>query len=290
MIIVDLNQVMIANLMAQLGNHTNANVEEDLLRHMVLNSIRTYRQKFFKEFGELVIACDGKQSWRRTYFPYYKAHRRKFREQSELDWNTIFQALNTVRDELRDNFPYKHVHVDGAEADDIIGTLCHEYGRELGNGDPILILSGDKDFVQLQVYSNVQQFDPIRKRWIKHSNPSSFLVEHVLKGDRGDGIPNVLSKDDCLINGRQKPLRQKYIDEIMKRANGSGLDGISFEDEELKRNFIRNRYLVDLSKTPDEVRLNIMEQFEQQPPDRNRLFNYFIDKRLKNLVEYIGDF
>jgi len=295
MIIIDLNQVMIANMMAQLGNHTNADINEDLLRHMVLNSIRNYRNRFREEYGEIVIANDGKNSWRRGFFPYYKAHRRKFREESEMDWNLIFTALNNIREELRDNFPYKYVHVEGAEADDIIGTVCHTYGRPLGRANPILILSGDKDFIQLQQYSNVEQFDPIRKRWIKHNNPMEYLLTHVIKGDRGDGVPNMLSKDDCLINSRQKPCRQKFIDNLSRQFNGdysfSDLSKIDFTNEEYARNFNRNMHLVDLRRTPDDIKLTILEQFDKEPTGkRSNLFNYFIEKRLKNLVENIGDF
>lgn len=291
MIIIDLNQVMIANMMAQLGNHTNADVNEDLLRHMVLNSIRNYRSKFVAEYGEVVIANDGKQSWRKDFFPYYKAHRRKFREESEMDWGAIFSALNTVREELRDHFPYKYIHVDGAEADDIIGTICHTYGKQLGKHDPILILSGDKDFIQLQVYSNVDQYDPIRKRWIKHNNPAEYLATHILKGDRGDGVPNVLSKDDCLINSRQKPCRQKFIDSILAEATDYDLSKAEFPNEEIARNFNRNLFLIDLKKTPENIRLNILEQFGKEPTaKRSDLFNFFIEKRLKGLVEHIGDF
>jgi hypothetical protein len=291
MIIIDLNQVMIANMMAQLGNHTNADINEDLLRHMVLNSIRNYRSKFVNDYGEVVIANDGKQSWRKDFFPYYKAHRRKFREESEMDWSAIFTALNHIREELRDNFPYKYIHVDGAEADDIIGTICHKYGKQLGNHDPILILSGDKDFIQLQVYSNVDQFDPIRKRWIKHNNPAEYLATHIIKGDRGDGVPNILSKDDCLINSRQKPCRQKFIDSLMSEAVDYDLSVVDFPNEEIARNFNRNMYLIDLKKTPEDIQLNIMEQFNQEPTaKRSNLFNYFIEKRLKGLVEHIGDF
>lgn len=276
--------------MAQLGNHTNAVVDEGLLRHMVLNSIRSYRSKFCSEYGELVVACDSKRSWRRDFFPYYKAHRRKSREQSDMDWNTIFESLNTVRDELKTYFPYKNIHVDGAEADDIIGTVCHTYGKQLGTGDPILILSGDKDFIQLQVYTNVSQYDPVRKRWIKHSLPHRYLLEHILKGDRGDGVPNVLSRDDCFINGRQRPVRQTFIEQTLHDNEGKGYDEFSFGKEEVDRNFYRNRMLIDLHNTPDDVKLNIMEQIEKPANDRSKLFNYFIEKRLKNLLETIGDF
>jgi hypothetical protein len=286
MIIMDLNQVMIANLMAQIGNHTNMQLDENLLRHMILNSIRTIRSKFYAEYGELVIACDDKKYWRRDVFPYYKAHRKKAREASELDWNAIFSTLNKVREELKEFFPYKTIQVEGAEADDIIGTLCYKYGLELkpSECEKILILSGDKDFVQLQVFANVEQFDPIRKKWIKHSNPKSYLKEHIARGDRGDGVPNMLSKDDCLIVGRQKPLRRKVLDKILE-------GDMSDMTEEQLRNYNRNQMLVDLSFTPQEIRDNIIERYLNIDTNkRDKLFGYFVNHKLKNLMENIGDF
>jgi 5'-3' exonuclease len=272
--------------MAQIGNHTNMQLEEDLLRHMILNSIRTIRSKFHSEYGELVIACDDKKYWRRDVFPYYKAHRKKAREASELDWNAIFSCLNKVREELKEFFPYKTIQVDGAEADDIIGTLCHEYGLELkpSEYEKILILSGDKDFVQLQVYANVEQYDPIRKKWIKHSNPKAYLKEHIARGDRGDGVPNMLSKDDCLIVGRQKPLRRKFLDTMLE----SDTPELS---EELLRNYKRNQQLVDLTFTPDTIRESVLDKYLNiEVNKRDKLFGYFVNYKLKNLMENIGDF
>jgi len=289
MIIVDLNQVMIANLMAQIGNHTNVELEENLLRHMVLNSIRSIRSQFYKKYGEIVIACDDKKYWRRDVFPYYKANRKKSREASELDWTHIFTVLNAVRDELKEYFPYKVIQVEGAEADDIIGTLCHEHGRSLlaGDTEKILILSGDKDFVQLQVYANVEQYDLSRKRWIKHSDPVAYLKEHIARGDRGDGIPNMLSQDDCFIMGRQKPLRKKFLDTILE----SDLDKVDIELEDVQRRWLRNRQLIDLSYTPKTIKEQIINVFETSVPNsRDKLFGYFISKRMKVLMENIGDF
>lgn len=244
MIILDLNQTMISNLMAQLGNHTNVEVKEDLLRHMVLNAIRSYRSKFTAEYGEIIIAADNKHYWRRDIFPYYKAHRKTWREKSELDWNTIWEAMNAIKADLKEVFPYKYIDVHGAEADDVIGTICHEHGTELNTGEPILILSGDKDFVQLQKYANVNQYDPVRKKYITNSTPERFLLEHILGGDRGDGVPNILSKDDCFINGRQKPLRKTFIAKVLVEG------GVHLPDEETKRNYARNKQLVDLLRNP----------------------------------------
>ena len=172
MILLDYNQICISNLMVQMNK--NAMLDEDLVRHMVLNSIRLYKNRFSDKYGEIVICCDDKNYWRKDIFPYYKAHRKGDREKSPYDWNMIFECLNKIRDELKETFPYRVIRVERAEADDIIGTLCHEHGVlgfMPGYAERMLILSGDKDFSQLQKYENVEQYSPGTKKWIRVNNP-----------------------------------------------------------------------------------------------------------------------
>ena len=284
MIIVDLNQISISNLMAQIGNHTNTKIEESLVRHMVLNTLRSIKTKF-QEYGEMVIACDDKHCWRRDAFPYYKANRKKSREQSELDWPMIFDTLNKIKSELKEFFPYRVIQVEGAEADDVIGTLVLMEGKMLSVGKEILIVSGDKDFAQLQRFSNVTQYDPIKKKFVNCANPESFLKEHILKGDRGDGIPNVLSPDSCFVRGdRQKPMTAKKIAQYISMS-------VLEMDDNTKRNFKRNEQLIDLLNTPEDIRQKILKQYQQQDnKGRDKMFNYFISFKLKNLMEHVGEF
>jgi hypothetical protein len=282
MIILDLSQVMLSNIMVQLGNHTNAEIEEGMVRHMVLNSIRSYKAKFGEEYGELVIACDNKNYWRRQLFPYYKANRKKNQEASELNWKAIFECLNKIREELKHVFPYRVIDIESAEADDIIGTLC----REFGDYQKILILSGDKDFIQLHRYMNVRQYNPVLKKFITHNNPEQFLKEHIIKGDSGDGVPNFLSPDNCLVIGeRQKPISSKKLEVWVNQ------EPERFCTELMLRNYKRNEQLIDLTKTPDHISDKILESFaEQEGKKPNKLLDYFIANRLKNLTENIGDF
>lgn len=282
MIIVDLNQVMISNYMAQIGNHTDIKFEEGLFRHMVLNQIRAMKKKY-KEHGELIIACDDKNIWRKKTFPYYKANRKKDREKSELDWSSIFNTLSKIKGELKEYSPYRVIQVESAEADDVIATLVHKFGNMLNTGDHIMILSGDKDFAQLHVYGNVSQYDPVRKKQIVHTDPIRFTRELILKGDRGDGIPNILSADDCLVKGeRQKPMRvEKYIDIVNPREHFKG---------QLLKNWIRNEELIDLHYTPESIREKIISEYEQQTNKPNRLSEYFDQLKLVSLSEKMDDF
>mgnify|MGYP006081807839 FL=1 len=283
MILVDMNQVMIANMMMQIGNHHNAEIDVNMLRHMILNTLRANRKKFGDEFGELVICCDDGNYWRRQIYPYYKAGRKKARDKSELDWNAIFQALNAIREELKVFFPYKVIQIETCEADDIIGVVTHEEGTELNTGEPILILSGDKDYIQLHTYANVKQYDPVRKRWISNSDPEKYLADHILKGDAGDGVPNVLSADNALVMGiRQRPVTQKRIAEWTDINN---------MQEEVKRNYMRNKAMIDLTEIPQGMKDEILKAWhEENPKDRTQLLNYFIKNKLRNLMECIGEF
>lgn len=287
MIIIDFNQVMISNLMMQLGNHTNIPVEEGLFRHMVMNSLRSYKQKFGNEYGEIIIACDDKNYWRKQIFPYYKANRKKTRDNSEINWTHVFEVFSKIKTELRENFPYRVIQIESAEADDIIATIVNQHGRELASKDheKILILSGDKDYIQLHRYANVKQYDPTRKKWINHNNPERYLYEHILKGDAGDGIPNVLSDGDTFVTDkRQRPLTQKKIDIFYENRHNT------FESN-LQSNFDRNKLLVDLSMIPSHIKEQVLAKYnEESGKDRSKIFNYFIKYKLKNLMENVGEF
>ena len=275
---------MISSIMEQAGSHAD-DLDINLIRHMILNNIRSLKVKFELEYGELVIACDDKSYWRREVFPHYKANRKADREKSVIDWNAIFDSLNLIKREIKENFPYRVIQVRGAEADDVIGTLVSEFGEVLNTNNKILILSGDKDFIQLQTYGNVKQYDPVRKKDITSDNPLQFREHLILSGDRSDGIPNVLSPDHCLVEGiRQKQLRETKINEILKAD-------VNTLPTEIIRNWQRNRMLIDLSMIPENIRENILNEYHQQAnKPRANLFNYFIEHRMKILIESIGDF
>ena len=292
MILVDMNQISLASVMMHLNMNKTTKPDENMVRHMILNSIRMYRSRFFGEFGELVLCYDSKHYWRRDYFPHYKCNRKKAREGSDLDWDAIFSCLNDVKQELKDFFPYKHLEVYGAEADDIIAALCLEL--EFDNGKT-LILSGDKDFIQLHKHTNVSQYSPITKKFVNDIEPHNYLTEHILKGDSSDGIPNVLSPDHTFVEGlRQRPLGKKKLAAWINNEHPE-LGNMPIEDvlpnDETIRNYQRNQTLIDLDKSPKELFLLILKEFQNAPEgDRSKLLNYFIQKRLNNLTESIGDF
>ena len=282
MILVDYNQVAISNLMEQIGS-SKTSIDESLVRHMILNTIRTYVKKFKESHGpEVVIACDNKNYWRREIYPHYKAGRKKARDASGHDWNTIFECLNKIRDELRDHSPYKVISVDTCEADDVIATLVLKYSST----QKIMILSSDKDFAQLQRYANVEQYSPILKKYIKEPLPLLQLKQLIIRGDKGDGIPNILSADDVFVSGgRQKPITETKIIGWMNQ------EAKDFCNEEMFRNFSRNEMLIDLMKIPERLANEILHTYESAIGHSKQDFlNYMIANRLKNLIEVLDDF
>jgi hypothetical protein len=299
MIVVDFNQTAISTLMGELAGRTDVEIRKDLIRHMIVNAIRSYKVKFGAEFGELVIACDNRHYWRKDKFPYYKASRKKARADSGFDWKLIFDTLSEIRAELSTFFPYTVIDVDGAEADDVIAVLASwtqtndlqpdgAFGGEVPQ--PFLVLSGDHDFIQLQKYKNVQQYSPIHKKWVKpDSSIQSYLLEHIVNGDKGDGIPNILSPDDCFVTeSRQKPITKKRLAEWERIPMD---DFHAHVPVEVARNFQRNRYLIDFDYIPDTVRDNILGAWTgRTKKDRSQLLNYFMEHRMKNMMEHIGEF
>jgi hypothetical protein len=283
MILLDYSQIVIANVMMN-----KSSMSEDFVRHAVLNTIRMYHHKFRGEYGQLIVCCDAKDNWRKDAFKYYKAQRKTTRDKSDFDWVELYRILHIVREEISENFPYKVIYIDKAEADDIIATIVMKrYMYNYDEQEPILILSSDKDFVQLQKYKNVNQYSPLTKKFLNTDNPNNFLKEHILRGDTSDGVPNFLSSDDTFVvtDKRQTPLSKKKI------SVWSELEPDVFCQGEQLRNYRRNEMLIDFTKIPEWLQINIDDEYVNQPEvGRSRLFNYFIKYKLKNLMEHINEF
>ena len=278
MILVDLSQLLVASTFVSMKKG-ETEVDIKRLRHLLLNSLSKYRRQYVNEFGELVICCDGSLSWRKDVFPNYKMGRRTDREESPLNWNQIFGCFEQLKKELRETFPYKVLQINRAEADDIIGTLVME--RRFSS-PKTMIISSDKDFIQLQRYHDVFQYSPVAKKLLNGVDPEEYLREHILRGDKSDGIPNVLSDDDCIVSGiRQVPMTKKLIKSWKHIPM----------PEEHKERFERNTTLVDLRYTPYDLQKEILEQFDaKELGSRDKIPAYFTEHGLETLTKKIGDF
>ena len=294
MIIVDYNQISISNLMAELNGSKDSDINIDLVRHMILNTLRSFKTRWGDEYGDLVIACDNRRYWRRQVFPQYKASRKKTREDSGYDWSSIFEGLSLVKHELQQHMPYPVIDVDGAEADDVIGTLA-EWSQEndlveeglFESPRPLLIISGDHDFQQLQKFPNVVQYSTLKKRFVTiKESAEAILREHIIRGDKGDGVPNILSEDDSFVEGkRQRPIRKTLVAEWKSKNPEEWVTG------EMAAGYIRNKTMVDLSQTPEEIKEQIVFQYTKQLNKSSEdMYKYFMNFSLDRLIEVIDEF
>jgi len=283
MILVDFNQMVIANFMQYQKQFTDDNAL-DMLRHMIFNNIRMINRKFKEEWGEINFCCDGPNNWRKKAFPFYKANRKKQREENpqNIDWQKLFDFISTIKKELSEEFPYKVLNGSECEADDIIATVCKHYHKE----DKILIVSSDKDFIQLHKYEGVKQWSPLTKKFLNVSDPIKFKNELIIKGDRSDGVPNILSQDDTFVSEmRQKKLTKKKIEDWVVQDPEKVLEG------EVLRNFKRNQQLIDLDYVPNPIEINILDDFKGDHfTGRNKMLNYFVKHRLRDLTESLQEF
>ena len=288
MIIVDYSGIALASIII------NKTFDEQLIRHMILNSLRMYRTRYKEEYGELVLAVDASNNWRKTAFPQYKASRKKTQKESTFDWGEAFRILNKIREEIAENFPYTVVRVDGCEADDVIGTLVTRNPDPNRDYDPekIMIVSSDRDFLQLQKYKFVRQYSPLLKKELTVDNPRVWLQTHIIKGDKGDGVPNILSDDNVFVEGfRQTPITQKKIDSIIEDLE----EGELLYAASWYRNYCRNKKLIDLSETPKELRREIINNFMADKPDtrwtrRGKVFPYLVENKCNELIKSAQEF
>ena len=284
MILVDCSQIVIAAAFAD--RDFVKTYDEKLLRHMILNTIRSYRVKHKKEFGEIVLCYDSQNCWRKDIFPYYKAHRQESKDAQAkagtMDFEILFRMFSKIQSEFIQFLPYKQVAVPRTEADDVIAVLTkHVTTNMLDVRDPVLILSSDHDFKQLHKFSNVRQFSPLLKKWVEERAPIAFLENKILTGDKGDGVPNVLSADDCIITKkRQTPLTESRIAEIKRSPS-----------ESIKRNIDRNANMIDMELIPEEYQNQILDVYNSYiPAARKELRQYFTLYKMNAMMEYISDF
>ena len=297
MILVDYSQVALSAILTFQRELKGTESEvKNLIRHVTLSTLKSYKKKYGKEYGELVICCDGRKYWRREVFQYYKAGRKKARDASDLDWTLIFDTLSEMRDDISKHFPWKVIHIDRAEADDVIAVMAkwtqtNGFVQQGLVEDPqkVLILSSDGDFIQLQKWANVSQYSPMQKKQIKATKKELYekFITHVVKaGD--DGIPNILSPDDIFLQEgvRQKRISSQRLDDFLDK----GFDACRNDDE--RRNWHRNLQLIDFEFIPEDVAQTIVDAYLNNKPtgDKMSVMNYLIENRCRLLLDELDDF
>lgn len=296
MVIVDFSQIVVANIYA-FGADFKEGADKkqmlDILRHTTLGSLLTFKKKYSSEYGEMILACDGKHNWRRAVFPNYKAGRSKTRDESPIDWSSAFDCISTLKQELTDIFPWKVLDLKGCEGDDVIGVMTKYVrdNRTIQSGffempEPVMIISSDGDMKQLHALGCVKQWAPIQKKMVEQAEPD-FLVEKIIRGDSGDGICNIKSPNDSFVTGlRQKPITKSFI----KQTISANLLNLT---EEEKIRFDENKLLIDFSCIPEDIQKHIIDTYlslDGKSADLNKIMEFLMKIKAKQLLERIKEF
>jgi len=277
MILIDFNGVVIGHIVM-----AKEAITEGLVRHIILNTLRMHNKKFRDQYGSMVVCLEGVGNWRKRHYPQYKANRKASRETDGLDWDEIFRLITMVQGEIRENLPWYVIQVNECEADDVIAQIALTT-QEFGQFEDVMIVSSDKDFLQLQEGNNtIKQYCPRFKKYLKQEAKFD-LHEHICKGDSSDGVPNIMSGDNVFVEGiRQTPMMATKIAEFRDKTK---------MPEEVLRNYLRNEELINLEKLPVDIKDNILEAWEnKRAASPLKALNYLIKKRCRLLIECVGDF
>ena len=272
---------------------------EHIFRHVLLTTLLSYKKQFGME-SRIVIAVDSRKGYRRKdVFPLYKQHRKKAREESDIDWGTVFAISDKMKVEFAEIFPFNFIEVEKAEADDVIAIMCKYWDTNetvetafTSDKTQVVIVSNDGDFGQLHKYKHVRQWDPIRKKFIEKTD-KYFLLEKCIRGDAGDGVPSIRCADDFFIDensGRAPSITKVFLQEQFDKFDKG--EQIYFGDKNLDERYRRNRVLIDFANIPENIEKAIIDKYSSynNVSTKQKIFNYFIAKRCRNLMERIGDF
>ena len=294
MILVDYSQTAIAAVYAEAkGEFASAVMSEDMIRHIILNTLRNYKVMFGAEYGKLIVCTDSRNYWRYDLHPNYKGTRKKKKEDSTLDWKEVHRIMDKVRSEIDLHLPFPVIHVDRCEADDIIAVLTKMSQDDVddsslfGEPKPTLIISSDTDYVQLQRYPNVKQYSPMFKQMVKAKvSPIYDLNYKLVVGDSGDCIPGIKSDLNCLFEG----IRQTPTKETEKVAWSTN---IACVPDKYQSRLEQNRDLIDMTRIPVQYEKAILREYQSKANEVKKngpLWQYFATNGLNELLSNINDF
>ena len=236
-----------------------------LWRHIVFKCLMDDLKLFSPD--EVVVAGDGKNPWRRTIYPEYKASRGKARADVPVDFDKFFQVADEYWEELKGVFPnFKWLKHNSIEADDIVGVLVKNIHKNC------VAITTDKDYIQLLRFSWFRLFNPIKNEEVKSLNPKRDLDVKCICGDTSDNI-----------TGIKRGIGPKRAEKLLTEGKlGDFLDS----DEEAKNAYIRNRQLIDMESIPGNVQNEILEEYKSYPAAKldTRKFQGFVMKNSPSMI------
>ena len=198
------------------------------------------------ESNSVILCQEGKKNWRYDVFEDYKSNRKEAKAKSKLDFDTFYPMADSFCEKLKQYVPNIYqLKVEGSEGDDLIAILT----KNLTPKNEVVCVSTDRDFYQLLKYNGYSQYHPIKRQYVHVVNPERYLLEKIVVGDKGDGIPHVKPK-----------VSVKTAASIVE----AGLeDWLSKEDPQIRANFERNKKLIDFDCIPVHVQQKVMEEFKK---------------------------
>lgn len=246
-VLIDFMNIAIRNAFIAVSKDPEDNRRWTIWADKTIGNIIDMVSKF--KADRLVICVDSKGSgyWRKEVFPEYKAHRSKYRKDAKIDFSSLNDAITSFVERVSKILTNVYVmRIDRAESDDLIAVITKHHGSQA----KIVIVSGDRDFCQLQTrFHDVHQFDWTQKKFVLVPDPLNHIDQKVITGDRNDGIPPIK-------RGMGPKTAKKYID--------SGVNIMECSDKQMVDNYKRNRLLIDFDFIPDDIRDEILSEYKSK--------------------------
>jgi hypothetical protein len=245
--------------------HANIKENDDILTSMCHHSALMSMQYLYNKYKpDEIVAIFDSHSWRKDYTKYgaithkpYKGNRRKDLTQKEKEQFEVFDGhIEEFYEYLRDYSALIVLKRNMLECDDIMAGFVDKY-----TDDKHIIISSDKDFIQLLNHPNVALIEPEHEKarsladW--NFDSEFFMFEKCLRGDAGDNVqssyPRLQKKKIDAAYGdaflTQNIMEHEFDVEVFD-ADGN-LKKHHYKTSEL---YVENEILMDLRKQPDEIK------------------------------------
>lgn len=272
-----------------------------LAHHQALALLNKYYRKYRPQ--KLFMTFD-RSNWRKVYTlseecksgKVYKGHRRQNMTPSEqVKYEKFCAHLKEFEQIMREHtsvicLASEGVNGRGLEADDLISGVVQKFH----NDHDVVIVSSDKDLMQLLRFTGVLLIDPAtdEQRTLEEYNGDAdyFMFEKCIRGDAGDNVGSAYPRV------RSTKIKIAYDDpyerENMMQTTWTDQDGNS---RSVRTLFEENKLLMDLFSQPDDIKVLINDTIDRamENPGKYSHFHFlkFCGKyELKKVSEQIEQF
>lgn len=280
------------------GKYNQGGSVEDragLALHMALNTLKSHYNRVRPD--QVALCFEGGNNWRKTYTKseecvskrVYKANRVK--DDSMIPFFELIKAFEGL---CREHTSLVCLGNPLCEGDDLFGGYAQKYTAE---GDEVIGLSGDKDFVQLLKLPNFKLLNPDKlgaERNIgkdgKLIDPNFFMFEKAFRGDPGDNVMPAYPR--VRTTRLKKAFSDQYeltniLNETWKFNEPATGDEREFRVGDL---YEENQILMNLERQPDWVRVEIDKTLDHEVVNHGQFSLFHFQKFCgKYGLKRIGD-